>query len=368
MQKSVVAKLPLNAGLTRVSLTMTKSIMSLEVWLNSLENSNRVLFSMYDGKFFEDIRAHEFMVLIGRWQDTLESYDDEIIPIFGRMTPDMLAAYIAVMALGKKPVFISYPSTKISPEDYLIKLENYSDHFDSTIFIGEKTDKAITDSIVTPDDLSSSSNPRWNPRGHEDLFLQCSSGSTGLQKAVCIQEHKLNAQLDLYGSALELDSSDRIISWLPLYHDIGLITTFFLPLLSNIEVVYIDPFTWIVNPKLLLQAIESRQGTLCWLPNFAFKFLTRVGPTFDLSSMKAFINCSEPCTQDAFAEFSEHFTVPPEKLAVSYALAENVFAVTQTPIGKSPKILHVDEASYLRSTIVPTDVGGKVLVSCGTIL
>ena len=101
MQKSVVAKLPLNAGLTRVSLTMTKSIMSLEVWLNSLENSNRLLFSMYDGKFFEDIRAHEFMVLIGRWQDTLESYDDEIIPIFGRMTPDMLAAYIAVMALGK---------------------------------------------------------------------------------------------------------------------------------------------------------------------------------------------------------------------------------------------------------------------------
>jgi acyl-CoA synthetase (AMP-forming)/AMP-acid ligase II len=92
----------------------------------------------------------------------------------------------------------------------------------------------------------------------------------------------------------------------------GLIAGFLLPLLQGIPLVLMSPFDWVRHPALLFQAIDRYQGTLCWLPNFAYNHCTRRIRQGDLAglslaTMRAFINCSEPVVQQSHAAFFERF-------------------------------------------------------------
>jgi fatty-acyl-CoA synthase len=190
---------------------------------------------------------------------------------------------------------------------------------------------------------------------HLDLddvaLIQHSSGTTGLKKGVQLTYRAIAAQIESYSEALELVDSDRIVSWLPLYHDMGLIACFILPLTLGLPVVSLDAFEWVNRPALLLEAIQAHRCTHVWLPNFAFHHLCRaVDPErgYRLDTIKAFINCSEPCKPETFDLFLEIFGrcgVCPGQLQACYAMAETVFAVTQTKIGKRPNEFHLDTES-----------------------
>ena len=103
---------------------------------------------------------------------------------------------------------------------------------------------------------------------------------------------------------------------------------------------------------LLLDAVERYRCTLAWPPNFAFHHIRSLAPEtrcWDLSSVKAFINCSEPCKPETFQAFAERFGVMGlglDKLQTCYALAENVFCATQSRLGEPVEILRVDRAAY----------------------
>lgn len=179
--------------------------------------------------------------------------------------------------------------------------------------------------------------PIFQPAPDDVAFIQHSSGTTGGRKGVALSHRSLLDQLASYGAALGLRETDVIVSWLPLYHDMGLISSFLLPMLTGTPLVLIDPFEWVAAPWLLLERINRHRGTLVWLPNFAFHLLARVRPpesaAIDLSSVRAFINCSEPCKAEAFDLFHQRFAalgVAREALQICYAMAETVFAVTQT--------------------------------------
>ncbi|MBF0157496.1 MAG: AMP-binding protein, partial [Magnetococcales bacterium] len=275
--------------------------------------------------------------------------------------PAMLAAWLGAILAGKWPTFLSYPSRKVSADDYRIRLENYRRRFGSRHFVGEESERELVTDLVTTSDLPrqgldpGEAISRLQERDESSpLFLQCSSGTTGLQKAVAIPATALMAQITGCRQAIGLDPErDRIVSWLPLYHDMGLVATFLLPLLTRTPVCYLDPFAWAAEPASLLRAIERHRGSLCWLPNFAFAFLARVEGTFDLTSMRAFINCSEPASPEAFHRFRQRHGVAPGQLAVSYALAENVFAATQTPPGAPPRILRIERDPFRRRRLAP---------------
>ncbi|MFN2221866.1 MAG: AMP-binding protein, partial [Candidatus Promineifilaceae bacterium] len=208
-------------------------------------------------------------------------------------------------------------------------------------------------------------------------FLQHSSGTTGLQKGVALSHRAVLNQLAGYADALELSPDDVVVSWLPLYHDMGLIAGFLLPLFQGLPLVLMSPFDWVRHPALLLRAISDHRGTLCWLPNFAYNHSARRVRARDLegislASMRAFINCSEPVRDDSHQLFLGRFAdqgLRPEMLAVSYAMAENTFAVTQTAIGQPPGIdvvdrLALEEARQAR----PAEADrhrARVMVSCG---
>ncbi len=172
-------------------------------------------------------------------------------------------------------------------------------------------------------------------------LLQHSSGTTGARKGVALSHRAVLQQLSLYAQALGRRDDDVIVSWLPLYHDMGLISSFLLPLVSGIPLVQLDPFEWVATPSSWLQAVAEHRGTLGWLPNFAFHFMARMplpaGVQADLSSLRLLVNCSEPCKPEAFELFVRRFAaagLKREALQVCYAMAETVFAVTQTTPGR----------------------------------
>ncbi|MCB9452549.1 MAG: AMP-binding protein [Anaerolineaceae bacterium] len=216
------------------------------------------------------------------------------------------------------------------------------------------------------------------PEAETIAFLQHSSGTTGLQKGVALTHVAVLNQLAAYSDTLRLTSEDVIVSWLPLYHDMGLIAGFLLPLVQGIPLVLMSPFDWVQHPALLFRAISDYRGTLCWLPNFAYNHLSRRTRKHDLEgislhTMRAFINCSEPVQEDSHQQFLARFAdygLARKMLAVSYAMAENTFAVTQTPIGAYPALDVIDrETLETRQIARPAsaDSGDALtVVSCGS--
>lgn len=188
-------------------------------------------------------------------------------------------------------------------------------------------------------------------RHPEDIvLLQHSSGTTGLQKGVALSHGAVFNQLTSYSQAIQLRSSDVVVSWLPLYHDMGLIAGFLLPILNGIPLVLMSPFDWVRAPYRLFQAGAKYGGTLAWLPNFAYNFCAqkiraRQLENLDLSSWRALINCSEPMYLSSHEIFIERFSpygLKPEALATCYAMAENVFAVTQGGIAAEVVVDQID--------------------------
>ena len=218
----------------------------------------------------------------------------------------------------------------------------------------------------------------YRPDPDDIAFLQHSSGTTGLQKGVALSHRAVLNQLASYAVALELAGSDVIVSWLPLYHDMGLIAGFLLPLFQGLPLVLLSPFDWVRRPALLLRAIHDHAGTLCWLPNFAYNHSARRIRARDLAgislaSMRSFINCSEPVRDDSHQMFLQRFAahgLRPEMLSVSYAMAENTFAVTQTEPGREPLVDIIDrtalEEARLARPVKAAHDRALAMVSCGS--
>ncbi|RPI96926.1 MAG: fatty acyl-AMP ligase [Chloroflexi bacterium] len=214
-------------------------------------------------------------------------------------------------------------------------------------------------------------------RPGDTAFLQHSSGSTGLQKGVMLAHGAVLNQVAAYSESIRLSPDDVIVSWLPLYHDMGLIAGFIMPVIQGVHLVLMSPFHWVREPFMLLQAIHQHRGTLCWLPNFAYNFLaTRIRPSaldgLDLSSLRAVINCSEPVRHDSHLTFAAKFTpygLNPDTLHTCYAMAENTFAVTQSAIDHPPVVDMIDRRLIMEQRIAQPagnlDASTVAMVSCG---
>lgn len=298
---------------------------------------------------------------------------------------ESIISFWALMLLGALPSMFPTLTEKLDPDIYmhsmaeLVRLSGVqailtADDFApdlraavdcavySTAHIASQPRADVTPHVAAPDDVA---------------FLQHSSGTTGLQKGVALSHKSVLNQLAAYSDAIALTPDDVIVSWLPLYHDMGLIAGFLLPLVQGVPLVLMSPFDWVRHPALLLRAIDTYRGTLCWLPNFAYnhsarRIRRRDSDGLDLSSMRMFINCSEPVYHASHTLFAERFAacgVTMAQLKVSYAMAENTFAVTQTPPDKSPALDIIDTAALERDLIArptpPAADGAQVRVSCG---
>jgi acyl-CoA synthetase (AMP-forming)/AMP-acid ligase II len=146
----------------------------------------------------------------------------------------------------------------------------------------------------------------------------------------------------------------------------GLIAGFILPILSGIPLVLMSPFDWVRAPYKLMHSITKYRGTLTWLPNFAYNFSAqkirdRHLEGVDLSSLRAVINCSEPVRWESHEAFYEHFKgfgIKREALQTSYAMAENVFGVTQSPLGSEPVVDEIDREAFMVERLAKSPLDG----------
>ena len=191
----------------------------------------------------------------------------------------------------------------------------------------------------------------------EDLaLLQYTSGSTGHPKGVMLTHANLLANVRAIGEALALRCDDVGVSWLPLYHDMGLIGAWLMPLYFGLPVVILSPLAFLSRPVRWLRAFHRYRGTVGAAPNFAYELAAaKVSDDdirdLDLSSWRAALNGAEPvlpATLDRFAARFARCGFRRETLLPVYGLAEASLAVTIPPVGRGPRVDRVERAAFER--------------------
>lgn len=327
---------------------------------------------------------------IDRWADAFRAdglRERDTVLLFLPQTAQAIAAYFGVMRAGAVPSFMPLPSPKQDPAHYwhshteLLRIIRPAAVVAPPAPLAAMREAGFGESVarLIAVDGPAPEGAAWNgpsPGGELDIaLLQHSSGTTALKKGVQLSHRAITRQVEAYAASLQATPDDVVVSWLPMYHDMGLIACTVTPLMLGQTIVLLDPFRWVAEPGSLLQAIDRHRGTLCWLPNFAFELLAktvRFEPgSLDLSSMRAFIDCSEPCKAASFDRFLARFAaagVRAETLQVCYAMAETVFGVTQTRLDRPVRRLRVDDRrlSEQRRAVAPPDgSGGVELLSAG---
>jgi fatty-acyl-CoA synthase len=317
---------------------------------------------------------------------------DRVILIMPQGIP-LMAAFAGAMLVSAIPAILAYPNFKVDPVKYRDGLSGVSQNLRARLaVVDDAFPNELFAQITLPDGSRmfrssitnvSSAEPRLPDlrlQPDDVAFIQHSAGTTGLQKGVALSHKAVLTQLGHLAEALQIRNQDRIYSWLPLYHDMGLIACFMLPLVYHLPIVMQSPIEWVVRPGTMLQLISDYACTLAWAPNFALQFLARRVPVenranFNLATLRAVINCSEPVRAQSIDEFILAYThcgLRPEVLKSSYAMAENVFAVTQSSMDMSPRRVWVDAKELSRNNLaVPVDgavQGAVCFVSSGKCL
>ncbi|MBL8956021.1 MAG: AMP-binding protein, partial [Myxococcaceae bacterium] len=261
----------------------------------------------------------------------------DTVVLIGTHHVDFVACWLGAVWVGAAPCVLAEPSVRVDREVYWSRLEALLTRIGAKVVVTAPAveAKVVASTYTAAASYAGAAVAKVDAAEHDLLLLQHSSGTTGLQKGVMLSHGAVMRHAASYGRALALQPGDRVASWLPLYHDMGLIACFVTPLIAGVPVTWLSPFEWVAQPASLLAAIDRYRATHVWLPNFAYGFLAqRVrGGTWDLSCIKAVINCSEPVTAEAIDAFSARFGgngLAASAVHACYAMAENVFAVTTT--------------------------------------
>jgi acyl-CoA synthetase (AMP-forming)/AMP-acid ligase II len=314
---------------------------------------------------------------------------DTVILIMPQGIP-LISAFVGAMLLGAIPTILAYPNYKVEPAKYRYGLAGVTANLKASLTV---VDEGFPEELMSyvaagePSRIVRCTDPLaslpWSEfpyavESDQVAFIQHSAGTTGLQKGVALTHKAVLRQMEHLASAIRLHSKDRIYSWLPLYHDMGLIACFLFPLACHLPVVMQAPTDWVMQPRTMLELMGKQHCTLAWVPNFALQFLARrVRPEdrtgIDLSGVRAIINCSEPVRASSMDEFASAFSsqgLRPGALQSCYAMAETVFAVTQSDVtAAGPCRIWVDANLFRRQGLVhpvSSDAPGAIcLVSSG---
>ncbi len=302
---------------------------------------------------------------------------------------DLHAAFIGALWSGHIPTMLAPPSPRMEAAKYTDSFARLLQHIQPAHLVVDrevlqKLDlgalRTLSDTVLlNPAEVQNSDWVAPAKANPDDVaVLQHSSGTTGLQKGVALSHRAILEHNRAYSQRLGLSSNDRIVSWLPLYHDMGFVACFLLPLLQGIPFVELSPLDWVLRPVSLLEQISRERGTICWLPNFAFAYMaesirpSELATDLDLSAMRAWVNCSEPVSHASYAAFHDRFKdfgVRWDQFTASYAMAENVFAVSQSLPGDY-RTLSINRERFSRDQRIELDASanGLPVVSNGRLI
>lgn len=216
------------------------------------------------------------------------------------------------------------------------------------------------------------------PHGADDpAYIQFSSGSTSAPKGVFATQASVSANCRaIINEGVDARPDDRAVSWLPLYHDMGLVGFFMVPLFAQLSVDYMSPTSFARRPMSWLRLISENRGTVTYSPSFGYELCARRyrGESLDLSSIRTAGIGGDMVRADALASFCDTFAplgFNRDALVASYGLAESTLAVAFAPLGGGMRLDRVDTARMQTSgRAVPETPQSKArqvrtFVSCG---
>jgi len=302
---------------------------------------------------------------------------------------DYFAAFVGVLFAGAIPVPLYPPARLAQLEDYVRRQVGILDNAQTVVLITSvdaarvarmlRGPVASLRHVTTVADLEHERRPDVRPpvRAGDVALVQYTSGSTGSPKGVVLTHRDLLANIRAMVQAVDADADDVFVSWLPLYHDMGLIGAWLGSLCIGFPLVVMSPLSFLVRPARWLRAISDQRATLSAAPNFGFELCARKARDdelegVDLSSLRMVFNGAEPVSADTLDRFEARFRrfgLGSGVLAAVYGLAEAAVGLAFPPPGRPVLVDRIARESLIRNAVATpaavdaTDV--LRIVGCG---
>ncbi len=302
---------------------------------------------------------------------------------------DYFYSFFGALLAGGVPVPIYPPLRPSQLEDHLRRQSGILSNCHAKILITVPEARRLAqlikplvetlDAVVTVAELNDSGGSFQRiPRTASDLaFLQYTSGSTGNPKGVMLTHANLLANIRADGHGIDASPDDVFVSWLPLYHDMGLIGAWLGSLYFSVLLVIMSPVAFLTRPQRWLWALHHHRATLSAAPNFAYELcLNKIDDAdldgLDLSRWRVAFNGAEAVSPDSVVRFCERFGrfgFRAEAMFPVYGLAESSVGLCFPPPARGPKIDCIERERFLLDgEAVPVEESSARslrFVSCG---
>lgn len=298
---------------------------------------------------------------------------------------DFIISFFAVQLAGAIAV-PAYPPAGLRVRAGIDRLAHIANHAQTSLCLTNKQIKQVLgelplrtpiDDLTTVDELDTSEEPptKYKAYSGDYSFIQYTSGSTGKPKGVLLSHSNLVSNIHCSGQAMKIGRHDVMVSWCPLYHDMGLIGGLLYPIYWRIPLVLMSPLAFLKRPARWLRAISDHKGTISPAPNFAYSMcVARISDKdregLDLSSWRLALNGAEPVNYRTVVDFQQTYEplgFPKSGFLPVYGLAEGTLAAA-FPKPEDPVRYEVVDRQELANgrAVLSSGRGSMAIVSCGS--
>jgi acyl-CoA synthetase (AMP-forming)/AMP-acid ligase II len=349
-----------------------------------------VLYILLEGRGEVPVTGGELLRQVEGWRKAYASRgvgEGDVTLIGLDHGTEIVPAFLGAVAVGALPAVLPYPTLRTEPG---VLAQRIADQAAAAGARAVVTKTALLEAHAT----TAAEGTLWLSPGRETAasegdrpeavslagdapaYIQYSSGTTGHQKGVLIGHHAVLRHAEEYGGVLRLQAGEVVVSWLPLFHDMGLVTSVLMPLLCGLQAVLISPYDWVRRPSLLFQMVARYRGNYTWMPNFAFNLcVQRVRDAdlqdVDLGSLVRITNGAEMARLRSVEAFNDRFAafgLGPDVVGIGYGMAETTLAIAVTPRGRGAESDWIETASFQLGRAIrsaPAAVGSTSVMSCG---
>ncbi len=329
----------------------------------------RIHIHLLDGDHGQDIRHGQLCEAASRVATGLVSSGlrhGDTVAIMLPTGEDFFTSFLGVMLAGGISVPIYPPARPNQVEEYIRRQSLILKNAEARFLITFDRVRAVANvlqrelptlrEIVDVGELVRRGGRRSLPviDPPDTFFIQYTSGSTGDPKGVTLTHSNVLANIRGIGFAVQVRPTDAVVSWLPLYHDMGLIGSWLFSLYHGLPITILSPLDFLVRPERWLWALSDSRATLCPAPNFAFELCVRkiadeAMNGIDLSQWRVAINAGEPVLPATLERFARRFGpwgFDARSFMPFYGLAESSVALTYPPFWRGPLLDRIDRQVF----------------------